>query len=396
MKKLWISALIFSLLLSCCLSSVPVSADSTIWYDSNYLYRNVYTVDSSLVDDALIDFPVLVYLNSSYLNWSLVNDDLSDLLFVSSSNVALSFEIDNYVVNDEAWLWVKLPSVSAVVDTKFFMYFGYPAASSSENPEDVWDSDFVMVQHMNDATTSTILDSTSNDNDGTKKAANEPIEATGKIGKGQDFDGTDDYIRTGNMDFTTEITVSACVKLVSIDGYRSILCKSWWTTNPKFWFLLDDVSNKWRFGIINVDGEDAIVDTIAPDTDWHFMCGTWKSGEAISLQVDDTVYTGNVRSGNISLSSIVAIGNMETGNGNIWDGIIDEVTISDVKRSSAWVGASYESQTLNLVSLIEVDDLSSFFEVASRGEIIGAAVVASLILIPLLIFILFAFFKRRR
>jgi hypothetical protein len=52
---------------------------------------------------------------------------------------------------------------------------------------------------MVDATTSTIKDSTSNNNDGTKKAANEPIEVTGKVGKAQDSDGVDDYISIGTL-----------------------------------------------------------------------------------------------------------------------------------------------------------------------------------------------------
>ncbi|GAH05838.1 unnamed protein product, partial [marine sediment metagenome] len=39
-----------------------------------------------------------------------------------------------------------------------------------------------------------ILDSTSNDDDGTKKGLDEPPEATGKVGQGQKGDGSDDYI----------------------------------------------------------------------------------------------------------------------------------------------------------------------------------------------------------
>ena len=59
----------------------------------------------------------------------------------------------------------------------------------------VWDSNYTMVQHMKDTTTSSITDSTSNNNDGTKKAANEPLQnTTGKINSAQYFDGNDDYV----------------------------------------------------------------------------------------------------------------------------------------------------------------------------------------------------------
>ena len=48
----------------------------------------------------------------------------------------------------------------------------------------VWNGDFKAVYHMEDgASTSAIYDSTSNNNDGTKKGANEPVEAAGKIGQ---------------------------------------------------------------------------------------------------------------------------------------------------------------------------------------------------------------------
>ena len=47
---------------------------------------------------------------------------------------------------------------------------------------------------MNDATTSTIRDSASHHNDGTKKGANEPNQVAGKIGNAQNFDGSNDHI----------------------------------------------------------------------------------------------------------------------------------------------------------------------------------------------------------
>ncbi|MFG6605278.1 LamG-like jellyroll fold domain-containing protein [Sulfitobacter sp. 1A10445] len=67
------------------------------------------------------------------------------------------------------------------------------ATTATYGAEAVW-SDYGLVSHLNDATTSTVKDSTANGNTGTKAAANNPIEATGQIGEGQDFDGSNDHI----------------------------------------------------------------------------------------------------------------------------------------------------------------------------------------------------------
>lgn len=136
---------------------VCVDADSTLWYDSDFLYRNVYYVNSTLVDEELNDFPVLVYLNSSYVDWSLIQDDLDDLRFVDSSDDLLFYEIDSYSVNNWSYIWVSLPVVSAVSDTKFFMYYGCPSGESGESGSDVWGSDYSMVLHMNDISDSQLF-----------------------------------------------------------------------------------------------------------------------------------------------------------------------------------------------------------------------------------------------
>ncbi|MFC1976881.1 LamG-like jellyroll fold domain-containing protein [Chloroflexota bacterium] len=60
----------------------------------------------------------------------------------------------------------------------------------------------MLVDHMqNGASASVTIDSTSNDQDGSKKAANEPAETSATIGDGQQTDGSDDYIDYGVATF---------------------------------------------------------------------------------------------------------------------------------------------------------------------------------------------------
>jgi len=352
------------------LSLIPfVKADSTQWVDSSFQYRNIYAIDSSLIDEKLYDFPVLVYLNSSYIQWDRVNDNLSDLRFYNASNNLLSHELqEDYTVNDEAWLWVKIPYISNISDTYFYMYYGCFYAESVENKTDVW-VDYAMVQHMNDATTSTILDSTVNSNDGTKKAANEPIETTGKIGNAQDFDGTDDSIEIANeanFDMTDYITIEGWIYNSdfgsSANFYKTLFSKR----NTAFecyiygktdWVFQADraVAGIIRARVANVFSSGWYYVVFRFDKDNQDSLGNYHSlfvnGQIQSLIWIDGSDTNEVFQTNNELPNIGS----RMGVTLFADLKEDEVRVSNVARSSAWVGASYETQRLNLISLTNTE-----------------------------------------
>ena len=81
----------------------------------------------------------------------------------------LYHEIENYDSSTgELISWVNIPNLTTTADTIFYMYYGNPECSSQEDPTKAWDSNYVAVIHMNDATTSTVNDSTINFNNGYK------------------------------------------------------------------------------------------------------------------------------------------------------------------------------------------------------------------------------------
>ena len=109
---------------------------------------------------------------------------------------------------------------------------------------------------------------------------------------------------------------------------------------------------------------------------------------------DSTVYVNNILkatrsdlSGDLGINAAqdIGIGKRLPCSNLPYDGDIDEIQISTA-RSSAWVGASYYSQTLELV----YEGYHTGVEYARKGEILAAALVASLILIPLLTLVIFA------
>ena len=73
------------------------------------------------------------------------------------------------------------------------------------------------------------------------------------------------------------------------------------------------------------------------------------------------------------------------GGGYVGAMLFDELQYS-TQRSVAWVGASYYAQSLELV----YEGYHTGVEYARRGEVVAAALIASVILIPLLIIGIFA------
>ncbi|MCK5301369.1 MAG: DUF2341 domain-containing protein, partial [Thermoplasmatales archaeon] len=143
--------IIFSIMVAVCmmvLSLLPmVSASSDAWWDTNWQYRKEIIIDNSMVAVDLTDFPVLINSIDTDLKDD-AQDDGDDIVFTDDNGIKLDHEIELF--NDtsgELVAWVNVPSVSSIVNTKLFMYYGNPSCASQENIEAVWDSSFVMVQH---------------------------------------------------------------------------------------------------------------------------------------------------------------------------------------------------------------------------------------------------------
>jgi len=182
-------------------------------------YKKLYFNNSAF--EVFTDFPVLIIVDDTSGEYSGL-DAYDSVSFYASDGTLLDWECAEFNDGDKSYYFVKVPSIAKSDTDYIYMYWG-DDVSSVEDKTGVWDSNYKAVYHMKDETTSTILDSTSNDNDGTKKGANEPIEADGDIGKCQDFDGSDDYIEiasdgTGKFD-KPSFTIEAYYNLDAVVNY---------------------------------------------------------------------------------------------------------------------------------------------------------------------------------
>jgi len=338
--------------------------DSYAWL-SSWDKRVELTTDHTVVDAALSNYPAYVKLSTSSGKTS---TDVSCIFDEVGSNwqkiaVANSSDVQCYVekvswddTGETAELWVKLVSVSNSADENWYLYYDNDHADNTAyvkdvgDATDVWDSDFKMVQHMLDLTTSTTEDSTSNNNDGTKKGANEPNEATGQIGKGQDFDGENDYVsedlQIGN---NAAFTITFWAKTTSGSNVRPY---SEGYTSDKEHYVMFSMNESVAGDIEFQMKDDAANGSYTPtgdiglnDGNWHFISGVQQNKSYREIFTDCILRNSDTTElGTITLDETgIGVGRRGTVFQDYFNGTTDEVRISFTARSVEWRKADYYS-----------------------------------------------------
>jgi len=325
---------------------------------SGYDQRIKLTIDHTKIDNTLTNFPVTVFLTSTQgeevFDEFSADEDFDRGQFALGDDTLLYAEKELFDVSESKGLYhVKIPSISSSVDTDYYFYYDkdadhnttYIGAIGTTAGENVWDSNFKAVYHMVDNTTSTILDSTSTNNDGTKKDANEPIETVGKVGQGQDFDATNDFINCGDdVSLRPSQTLTyECIAYpdatpagdtVCICGDYELHARILWNNNDKFKMGLQ--AGSW-----------AQVETAAQTKEnWYYVAFTY-DGNIVKGYLQGTEFdTNSDASGDIDWAGadlITYLGSARAGTIQIFPGKLDEFRISSLTRSAAWIKATYNS-----------------------------------------------------
>lgn len=276
-----------------------------------------------------------------------------DLRFTAADGTTLlAYERESFAVaGGEATgiFWVKTNVATA--GTYIWCYYGNPDATDGQDAENVWDSHFAAVYHMkDDPDTSHVKDSTANANNGTKKGANEPIEAAGKIGYGQDFDGTDDYIDANSLDAylggKSAVALECWVKYSEAQDGAAFFGWRWNSSG-----LLRMSADKVLFGVAPNEGDISVTSPLGyADGDWHFVVGTYDAAGGsnnVKLYVDGQLVDWKTGTGPMVSAdpfNIGSINNLTTGTYN-FEGLLDEARISSVARSAEWI--AYEFANMN-------------------------------------------------
>jgi hypothetical protein len=302
-----------------------------------------------------------------------------DIRFSSDSagNTRLSCEIvtltiDNNPANGKAEIWVKVASLSSSSNTTIYVWYNkvgesQPAINAAYGAESVWNNNFKLVQHMNEdpsGSTPQMIDSTSNDNDGTTAGSMTSADLVdAKVGKGLDFDKIDDVIH-GTMSGLTNFvaTVTAWIyphtEGESNGGRVSILQPS---TGWNVLFFDSGGTNRLKVGIN--DGTNGATRT-GTNNDitlnaWNHVAYTYNGGAGgsnIKIYVNGAEVSYSSTTGSSAISATptsFCIGADDTGGTGVFDGIIDMVKASNVVRTLNWIKTEYNNQNDPSTFIIE-------------------------------------------
>jgi biopolymer transport protein ExbB len=320
-----------------------------------WLYRRKLTFSGNIATSNLDDFPVLVVLDNTNFDFSHAQANGEDIRFIDSatcpySGTPLKHEIECWDnVTQQARVWVKVPRIDASSVTDFiYMYYGNPAVADGQDPPNVWNAGYVMVQHMNDdPNTSTITGSTSLGVVGNKKGANEPVQAAGKLCYGQFFDGVNDYITCPK--FTLPAATIECIFRVSVmAGAKYLLAQDRVGTNcGDFMLSVNQIAaNKVvasfdrRICVENNQINIIPADTISAGV-WYHVAATMDAS-ATELFVAGVSKGANGRfpylGNSVAPFDIGGYSSLPTA--VPFSGDIDEIRVSNTVRSSDWVMAT--------------------------------------------------------
>jgi hypothetical protein len=334
--------------------SMQVQASSADWADSNCNYRKALTFGNSASSQDLVDFPVLVKITSSRIDYSKTSS--SDVRFYDADNsTLLPKETEEWDETGNSFVWVKVPQIDAGSTTDYIWAYYNCSDTNSDSASSVWPSSYHGVWHLEDATDTTVADSTSFGNTGTKQGS-EPVEVESKIGKGQTY--TSDCILTTYTEALNDFTIEIWFKDDgTASSYERIADKSY--TNGFFLGRKGATASEFGGGIKEGGSPYGIFGTY-PDGQWNHLVSV-RNGTTHLLYGNGEFLTSNQVSSAALSTDVLGIGCWGTGSTSSqrFGGTIDEVRVSNVSRSTEWIEATFLSENDQFISFGSEEQPSS-------------------------------------
>lgn len=333
----------------------------------------------------LTDFPVLVRISEydsgtekgikNFRYADCRKPDGGDMRFFDESGTLLASEVETWNTSGESLVWVKIPTLSK--DTKIFAYYGSKYVHAV-TPSDVWSNGFLGVWHLNARGTSDQPDSVESGNafvlnstyaDGVLAGTNGIAGLAAAFNQRSDGKGAysiaDSAGKYSGFDkFTVEYwTYYDDHSVGGLQNNARVLYKD------QAWSSFEaggNASGNGRMGLsLKLDGvsdekyvnpTDIRANKAQPEVWNHTVSifnGTYQGvGSDADTKYNRAVYlngtslltaTSDNQGTMVSSDKTLYLGNNKASGTQPYHGIIDEVRISTVTRSAAWVKATYDT-----------------------------------------------------
>jgi hypothetical protein len=325
--------------------------------------RRKFTIAAADVDAALAGFPIRVSISTSS---GLGNDDVSDIfdeLTVSCLKLAVTLddELTEVFVEVEYWdsgtergeLWIKATSLSASLATDLYIYYDSTQADNtafvgvvgSVSGQSVWDANFVGVYHLAE-TTGNYLDSTSNGNDSSTIDVDNRTTAGLITPNSMDLNWSNsdtgiiipDDLTLRVVDHTLEALFN--IKTLHASEFPDVIYHN---EGGGPWYSLEiandpyEPRHRWSNQGPGVGHQDTVAGV---STGWLYLAGTVDTAiteakcflEDVEIKVDSSITNPVAGTADLRIGG--------EGSSSFLDGTVDEIRISDIARTEAWVLAS--------------------------------------------------------
>jgi len=338
----------------------PLEAGDVVPWLDPWTHRKSITLLASQIeapdDGALTAFPVLISVTDAALG-AIASADGSDLVFTAADAITpLERELESYS-SGQLVAWVKIPSLSATIDTKIYVYYGNANAPAS-SPELVWTEKYVAVYHLHQdpgpGTAGDIRDATANHRDGTAEPGMEPANSmAGQIGRALELDGVTDFIDVPAVtDMGNAFTISVWMNLANVGQIRSLLSNSSDGSNTDgFRFFVNTngmADRRIRFETGNGGASDSAVTGANAITSgqWAHVVAIVDRGQSTATIV---VNGAIANAGDLSIrndfqtTSDFELGRMESN--NQFAGLLDEIEVASTTRPLQWIQTAFNNQS---------------------------------------------------
>jgi Concanavalin A-like lectin/glucanases superfamily/Domain of unknown function (DUF2341) len=355
-----------------------IVAESGIAY-SKKIFLNTASGGAAVSED-IFAFPLLIRLSGNNFDFTQFKTAGSDLRFTKSDNTILPFEIERWdTTAQNAEIWVKVDTVHGNNSSQFIvMSWGATSTYLTSNNPRVFDTTngFRGVWHLGEEASGVGTKQLYKDATG-RCSGDDYISATdrsGIIGYGHAFDGIDDFIplnhgvtNLSQSDLTIALWISIQDSAGTILSKLDTLDK--WSDGCSSFYFGDGTNtqhntslNGTRPSFVAYANDYAISGQSIVNNTWSYLVYTWKwngdntgtsryfiNGKEVNLSRDSLM----LRVGENS-SATIRVGQPNNNESyNYFKGSMDELEISSVVRSAAWIKLSYINQGVDTLFVVQ-------------------------------------------
>jgi biopolymer transport protein ExbB len=340
-------------------ADAAVDAAPIAWL-TGWTHRKPITLRASQIEapgnGALTDFPVLVSVTDAQIG-ARAQGTGADIVFTAADGTTLlASEIEAFTPGaNQLVAWVKVPTLSATVDTALYVYYGNPTPPARTS-ESTWTASYLGVWHLAQdpgaGIAGNILDSTANNQDATARNIQSNELSAAQIGLGLDFDGMNDFLDFPSADLGNSFTISMWVAVATSNNIRTLLANSGNGLNTDgFRFFVNTAGSMDRRLILETGNGNASgtartnMNAITFGALTHVAVVVNRATNTALLYVNGaSAAITTTTAANLTVNSNYNAGRMEDGS-YYFAGKLDEIEIATTARPAEWIKTSVNNQS---------------------------------------------------